>query len=414
MRSILRHRDCLELLKTLTLEEIDIIRKIALHERPTREWLLGKSIWGKSKTDAIVKDLFGKNILGLQDLRGPGKGRASHIYSIRKELGHVLGIELNPSGDRTVLKDLNGRLIAKATKAASIDQSDVLASMDSNISVFLDDCGMKWNDIKAIGIGVHGLSNEETGIVRRFLYHDEEVSVSFKEYFFQKHGVPVFISRPKYLVCLDEYLNTYIAGRKTFVNVNIGFGVGLSLFINGDYFHGFSGLAGEFGHLIVKENGKPCYCGNRGCLRTIASYRGICMEALSMLNEFEQEGVSHNIDKKALEKQNYEIGVEHLIDEALLQNKLSINLFYELGKTVGTALAMVVSLINPEILVIHTNLVRAGDFFTAPLAIALRRNSLSFALRDLKLEFAELKSYSVAEGGAVLAVMRFLQSLQTG
>jgi predicted NBD/HSP70 family sugar kinase len=400
-------------LKSLSQEELDIIGRVALKNTYTREWLLNESRWGRSKTDALVKTLADKKILKIGEMRGNGKGRSNHRYTLTRKLGYTIGIELNPAGDRIVLKDFTGDILAEEIEDNSIDKQDVPASLDRNISRVLNASSISWEDIAGIGIGVHGFIDDEKEIVRRFLYHNEEVCISFNDYFFHKYGVPVYISRPKYLVCLQEHLNTYIAERQNFINVNIGFGVGISLFIEGKYYSGFSGLAGEFGHLVVKENGKPCYCGNRGCLRTIASYRGICTEALSMIEEFEQEKVVHGIDKQTLEHANYEQGVEQLIDAALQQNKLSINLFYELGKTVGTALASVVTLVNPSILIIHTNLIRVGEYFTAPLSIALRRNALSFSLKDLKLEFTNLKTYSVAEGAAILAVMKSLKKVKT-
>ncbi len=389
-------------------EERYILKRISLHDAHTRERLIAQSEWGKSKTDAIVRRLSDKGVLEVGEAKSEAKGRAPYRYSVRREFGAVIGIELNPSGDRFVLADFNGTILAKEELENSIDKPDVLASLDRNLTAFLATCGTPISGIGAMCIGVHGLSDEEKGIVRRFLHHDEEVELSFGGYFDRKYDLTVYIGRPKHLICLQEYRDSYIARKKTFVNANIGFGVGLSIFIEGKYYSGFSGLSGEFGHVIVPGHRKPCYCGNHGCLRTIASYKGICSEALARLDRLDEEGVMSRLDRDLLGSSNYEIGVEHIVDSALQHEKLSMNLLHDVGRHVGETLATVISVLNPELLTIHTNLVRAGECFTSPLGMAIRRNTLSLSLNDLKIEYSSWAPHAVAEGAAILALTHLL------
>ena len=387
-------------------EERAVLRALALGNNGTREQLIASSPWGRSKTDSIAKRLTDRGVLVVEEIKNETKGRSRYEYSIAEELGYVIGVELNPSGDRVSVSDLNGHIVAQREMANSIDLSDVAESLDRNLSTLLEELGISPSRVGALCIGVHGLTNEREGIVRRFLYHDEEVSVSFTDYFRANRGWQANIGRPKHLICLKEHANSYIADEKTFINVNIGFGVGLSIFVRGAYYPGFSGYSGEFGHVIVPGRDVPCYCGNRGCLRTLASYKGMCNEALRRLEEFQREGVFTPLQKELLQTSNYEVGAEHLIEQASKQEKLSVHLMQDIATHVGETLATVVSVLNPEILIIHSNLLHAGDSFTAPLDAAIQRNALSLALRGLKIEYLEWRRFAVSEGATVLALQR--------
>lgn len=389
-------------------EERTVLRVLALGNNGTREHLIASSPWGRSKTDAIAKRLVDRGFLIVDEIRNETKGRSRFVYSVAANMGYVAGVELNPSGDRISVSDLNGQIVAQREMAGSIEFSDVVESLDNNLSVMLKEAGIPPEKVGALCIGVHGLANEREGVVQRFLYHDEEVSIRFADYFQEARSWQCYIGRPKHLICLKEHANSYIAGQKTFVNVNIGFGVGLSIFVQGEYYPGFSGYSGEFGHVIVPGREAPCYCGNRGCLRTLASYKGMCNEALSRLDEFQREGVFTPLETELLQDNNYEVGAEHLIEQAAKHEKLSVHLMQDIATHVGETLATVVSVLNPEILIIHSNLIRAGDSFTAPLDAAIRRNALSLSLRDLKIEYLEWPRFAVSEGATVLALQRLL------
>lgn len=389
-------------------EERTFLRVLSLGNDGTREHLIASSPWGRSKTDAVAKRLTDRGFLIVDEIRSETKGRSRFVYSVAGDMGYVAGVELNPSGDRISISDLNGRIVAQGEMAGSIELPDVVESLDNNLSVLLKDAGIPPEKVGALCIGVHGLANEREGIVQRFLYHDEEVSIRFADYFQKERGWRSSIGRPKHLICLKEHATSYIAGRKTFVNVNIGFGVGLSIFVQGEYYPGFSGYSGEFGHVIVPGREAPCYCGNRGCLRTLASYKGMCNEALSRLEEFQREGVFTPLEKDLLQDSNYEVGAEHLIEEAAKQEKLSVRLMQDIATHVGENLASVISILNPEIIIIHSNLIKAGESFTAPLDAAIRRNALSLSLRDLTIEYLGWPRFAVSEGATVLALQRLL------
>ena len=165
-------------------------------------------------------------------------------------------------------------------------------------------------------------------------------------------------------------------------------------------------MSGQIGHLIVPENRRRCYCGNVGCLRTLVSFQAICIQAREDL----ERGMTSSIDPSRLQGPDFHDGAEHIIDKALENDKLCINLIHNVGRYLGTALASAITILNPRRIIIHSNFVRAGDIFTAPVKLNIQRNTLDASIGQLEIDFAALKPYTVAEGGALFALKKHLDS----
>jgi predicted NBD/HSP70 family sugar kinase len=145
-----------------------------------------------------------------------------------------------------------------------------------------------------------------------------------------------------------------------------------------------------------------------GCLRTLVSYQAVCAQAAESLDR----GIISSIDPSKIEGPDFCEGVEHIIDMALRNDKLSINLIHDVGNYLGTALAGVITIVNPGTIIIHSNFVRAGDIFTAPVKLSIQRNTLDASISRLEIAFTPLRPFTVAEGAALFALMRRLELLK--
>jgi predicted NBD/HSP70 family sugar kinase len=166
-----------------------------------------------------------------------------------------------------------------------------------------------------------------------------------------------------------------------FVGMNYGFGAGIVL--EGTLFHGATGVSGEIGHTTVDENGEFCQCGNRGCLNTIASIN----RALELLAPIYPE-----IDS-----------TEKLLEAATQGLPQAIRVLADMGRASGVAIANVVNLLNPEIIVIGGDLTRAGEVVTDPMITMATRLSMP-AAAGVRLLTTPLGERVFALGGVALAL----------
>jgi len=388
----------------LSEDEFRILRTIVELERPNRSDVLKQSCWGSSKTDSIIQKLCRDDFITIEQIQTGSKGRNPHVYSAKPEIGYFIGGELNICHDRITISDFNGVPILSKEYAPSLAAPDRLKALENSIRDLIDCSLRSVGDIKGIGLGLHKQIGERMGDVKHILHDGNVIDLNFKQYLEETLEIPVYVGSKRIFVFLKDYRNRL--SHELILNAHIEYGITLGIFKDADFFKGTTGMSGQIGHLIVPHNSRRCYCGNTGCLRTLVSFQAICTKAQEDL----ERGITSSIDPAMLQGPDFQVGAEHIIEMALGNDKLAINLVHDVGGCLGSALASVITILNPSAIIIHSNFVRAGDIFTAPVKVNIQRNTLDASIGKLEIEFTALRPYTVSEGGALYAQRRFLEA----
>ena len=152
--------------------------------------------------------------------------------------------------------------------------------------------------------------------------------------------------------CLAEYLFHYREKCSRLMYVTLGTGVGVGLVIDGKIARYTNDSIGELGHLTLEPNGFPCVCGNRGCVETIVSIRGMVRIAdrLGVLERLKMESADTFLP-------------EELYNLALKDNKNALSVFREFGRLLGVSLVTYANTFSPDIIVIGGGLSGGAKFF---------------------------------------------------
>ena len=137
-----------------------------------------------------------------------------------------------------------------------------------------------------------------------------------------------------------------VSTEKNVLFVNVDYGVGLGILIDGKIYYGKSGFSGEFGHAPIFENEIICHCGKKGCLETEASGTAL----IRRFRERIQEGSSSSVVKKV--KNLNDLTVTDLIQAANAEDMLCIELLAEVGEKLGKGLAALINVFNPELIIL--------------------------------------------------------------
>jgi len=163
-----------------------------------------------------------------------------------------------------------------------------------------------------------------------------------------------------------------------------------AVFVNGNFYFGADGLAGELGHTTIDERGEMCSCGNRGCLEVYASGWAIITSVRRAL----LQGVTSSL----LETRTEHLSVEAIVDAARKGDRLSQTVLSEAGTHLATALANFVNLFNPQSIILGGAVPQVTKtFFLKSLSQALRYRAFHRSVSNLKL----LVSHRVGQPGAV-------------
>jgi predicted NBD/HSP70 family sugar kinase len=183
--------------------------------------------------------------------------------------------------------------------------------------------------------------------------------------------------------------------------LQVDWGLGLGIIINGKLYPGKSGFSGEFGHLPIADNGVLCSCGKQGCLETIASATAIARMAKEGIKKGSssliQELVGGDTDK---------IEISNVIQAANLGDQFAISLFSEAGYWLGRGIAYLIQIFNPELIIIGGRVAEASQFIQAPVQQAIQTFSNHDISNDTEIKFSELGSKAGTMGAAAYALER--------
>jgi predicted NBD/HSP70 family sugar kinase len=220
-----------------------------------------------------------------------------------------------------------------------------------------------------------------------------------RQIFADAYGLPTFVEDCVRAMAITEQRFGQAKGLRNFVLVSVGMGIGSALFSDGHLHVGRDGLAGELGHTTVTENGGLCSCGNRGCLELCSSATAILARVRSEL----KHGVSSSLTHEAGDDLD-KLSVELIVAAAKNHDRLSERVLSEAGMHLGTALASVVNILNPEKVILAGMIPRAGnEFLLGPLLYNLRQRALPQAVKDLPVVVSQFGEEAAALGMVLTA-----------
>jgi predicted NBD/HSP70 family sugar kinase len=187
----------------------------------------------------------------------------------------------------------------------------------------------------------------------------------------QEFAVPCILEDSVRAIALAERCFGVGQNLDDFVYIDVGMGIGAGIFLNGSLYQGSSGGAGEFGHMTVEENGPLCCCGNNGCLEIMASCAAIIHAARSAI----ERGVDSKI-RELVARDLERISIEIIADAAEKNDSLAFRVLHDAVSHIGVALADLVNLLNPGVVVFGGPLFRAAPYLLEPLRRIIRQRAL--------------------------------------
>jgi glucokinase-like ROK family protein len=353
----------------------------------------------RAAVTAIVNDLLSARIIREAGGIRVHNGRPPVVLEIDPEGGFVVGIDFGASHLSVLIADLGAHILEEAEIAIDICAGPkiCLDRADRLLRDLLKKAGKEVKDILAIGVGVPGPIVSDAGMVLappimpgwdRFPIRDTLVKMWER---------PVSLSNDSDLGALGEWAAGAGRGEQNLAYIKIGTGIGAGLLLDGQIYRGISGSAGEIGHLTIEENGPLCACGNHGCLEAIAGGRAIALQAREAAQKDKRSQLA-NI--KPIES----ITARNVAAAARLGDLLSQQILSRAGTYVGIAIAGVVNMFNPGIIIIGGGVAQSGDILLEPIRIAVQRRSLPAATRVLRITTAMLGRRSSSMGGIIQAI----------
>ncbi len=338
--------------------------------------------------DGLVKEL------GRGDSSG---GRRPNMYGLIEDGFYVAGITININ--RTIISIFNA-----ANKEVSGPhflnvkmQSDmqIFHRVNEKLHQIFHESNISAGKVLVTGIELPGLINQKTGVNKTYFPKEKNLFDQLSQIF----GMPVFINHDSKVRAFAEQHFGLAKNKKNVLMLQVDWGVGLGIIINGRLYTGKSGFSGEFGHLPIADNGILCACGKKGCLETIVSATAITRMAKQGL----RNGNSSLI-KELVGGEVEEINIATVIEAANRGDQFAISVFSEVGFWLGKGIVYLIQIFNPELIIIGGKVAEANEFIMVPVQQAINTFSNRDISNDTEIKFSELGSWAGTIGAAAYAL----------
>jgi predicted NBD/HSP70 family sugar kinase len=373
------------------------IEALYRHPGSSRVELARRTGLSRTTVSALVDELRRAGVVeehvAADDERPRTTGRPPILLSLVPGAACAVGLDFGHQHIRVAVCDLSGEPVVDDWSPAEVDHAptESLDLAQELVSAALRDAGVDQERLVGVGMGIAAPVDKRTGELRAegILpgWHGIRPAAEME----RRLGVRVQLANDANVGALGEKVFGAGRGVDDLVYVRLSAGIGAGLVVDGRLYQGAHGVAGEIGHVPIDDHGLICRCGNRGCLETIASPVAVA----SLLERSTGMPVS----------------VPRLFELLRAEDRGATRAVSDAGDAVGRALAALVNLLNPELVLVGGDLAAAGAVVVDPIRAAIHRYSVAVAAAGVRVELGTLGDRAEVLGAAALILAQSPRAL---
>jgi N-acetylglucosamine repressor len=334
---------------------------------------------------AIVGQLLARGTFSEVAVAPSSGGRPPVLLQLNPRAGYVVGIKLRSDGLTTVVCDLDAGVVAiDETSVALVgDPAAAIDAVETATRRVLSGAGIARTKVLGVGIGLPGVIDSLRGSCQfshLLRWHEVELAAPLQ----RRLRLPVWVDNDvNTLAIAEKWAGDGIAARD-FITLSVGRGLGLGIVIDRGVYRGAVGGAGEFGHVIVEPDGPVCECGRSGCLEALVGERAL----LRRVGRLHARDVSR----------------DELISLAAAGDEATVQVLTDASELLGLAMANVVTLFNPELVIICGEGTQLGGAFLDSVVAAIRDLTFAGLGKQIEVKVQQWGDDAWAVGAATLVL----------
>ena len=366
-----------------------VMEILRMHGRISQAEIARATGLSRTTVSTLVAELKDAGLVSDVDTRtGHARGGRPGVQLVLRNPAHVVvGIDFGHSHVAIAVADLGHNVLAEHRHDLDVNREagralDVAATMFAEV---LSEVAVERTSVVGVGMGIPGPVDRARGTAGSATILPGWVGLRIAAEMEQRLGIPVQIENDANLGALAEL--TWGAGRdcSNFAYIKAATGIGAGIVIDGRLLRGATGTAGEIGHTTLDEGGPLCYCGNRGCLETVASGPAI----VQLVGPVNGETLT----------------LSQIVDQASGGDLRCRRALADAGREFGVAIAGLCNLINPERVIVGGLMSRAGEVLLRPLRESIRRHAVQAAAETVDVRAAVFVERAELLGSVALALL---------
>ncbi len=312
---------------------------------------------------------------------------------------YTIGIDLGGTYIKGGVCDAEDRLRTQDEIETEAERGfeHVLGRMAALVEQLLDKGKLPREQVRAVGVGAPGPMSHAKGMIYGAPNLPGFVNVPLRDRFSEKIGLPVNLENDANAAAFGEFAAGAGRNVRNMVMLTLGTGIGGGIVLDGQLIRGTYDNAGEIGHTIVAPEGRPCPCGQRGCLERYGSANAVA----ERLREAIEAGETSRLQAKVAAGERFD--ARDVVAAADAGDGLAARIWDETCTCLAIAVVNLQHLLNPELVVFAGGLIKAGARLLQPVQAAFDQRSWKIAPDAPRIAFATLGTDAGTIGAAALA-----------
>ena len=308
----------------------------------------------------------------------------------------VIGVDLGGTNLRTAILSPDGNILDRHKEAthAADGWENVVARLIENIKRHRKSAIQQGFDVAAVGVGAPGVIQADKGIVVKSPNFPDWNNLPLKDQLEKTLGIPVFLENDANAAALGEQWRGAGQGIRSMILLTLGTGVGGGIILDNKIWHGADGMAGEIGHMTLIPDGRPCTCGNIGCLEMYSSARGIVQSFREALGE----------TTGGVPDQLRQISSEQVYEAAGAGNEIALQVMKDMGRMLGIGIASLINIFNPERIVVGGGVKDAWPLFIGATREEIMKRAFAVPAKRTEIVPSQLGDDAGMVGAAAVAL----------
>jgi predicted NBD/HSP70 family sugar kinase len=372
-----------------------VLRLIWEEQRISRADIAMRAGLSRSTVSEIVSEILPLGLIAEVGEGPSSGGRRPIVLEFQDDVCVALGVEMGGSHVAVALTNLRGKVLAWESREHPV-RSDP-AGTRKIIAALCKSClatpAAAGRPLVGIGVAVPSpMDPSHPDRLSTVVLPAWEERLGLDD-LSKKYGVPLLVDNDANLGALAEQWWEMGRDASNLAYIKVATGIGSGFIIDGEIYRGATGVAGEIGHISIDPQGELCICGLRGCLATLIGGQALAVHATELLAEFPRSSLTEK-----------EITLHNIEDAALEGDPLALRVVREAAEHLGTAIAGLLNLLNPAVVILGGDFAQLGELVLAPLRERVRSNTLVNSVAAAEIRFSKLGPQSVAVGAATLVL----------
>ena len=374
----------------LNAHQQQILRLLIAAQGMSRTEIAEKMKLSKAAISTLVKEMLHAGLLEESLPESNGQGRPSVLLKMRADSAYFLGASLLGEQVILVLIDMHGWVLATTEMPLNPDPQQLSADLASAIPGLITQQGISADQLIGLGVTLSGFVDENQAVcVQSALLGWKEVPLAAM--LKQQTGLEVSLENDAKALAVSEKIFGVAKQARNFTLISHGDGIGSAHFFKGQLHRGAHGGAGEIAHCTIEPGGRPCRCGKRGCLDTLASLTAI----------------RESVRDKALAAHS----IAELETLAVKGNNAAISILHQAGHALGLSIANIIQMNDPELIVIAHQPNAFNGLLQTVVMQSIDSHVLPSIMGKTPISSIEIHAESWARAAASVAAYRFIIQL---